>query len=93
MRANQKRVGNALIVHYRMGKSRCPKLGLTVSKKYGNAVKRNRFKRLVREAFRKLTPELPPDLELNIQPRFPPKTITLKDVTYELSKFRATESC
>jgi len=28
-----------------------PRLGLTVSKKYGNAVKRNLFKRRVREVF------------------------------------------
>ena len=42
------------------------RLGLTVTKKYGNAVKRNRFKRLAREAFRTL--DMPPML-YNISPR------------------------
>ena len=46
--SRRKSVGDLLFLYSSFNS---PKLGLTVSKKYGNAVKRNLFKRRVREVF------------------------------------------
>lgn len=46
-----------------------PRLGLSVSRKVGGAVVRNRWKRLLREAFRLHRCELPSGVDLVVSPR------------------------
>jgi len=46
-----------------------PRLGLSVSRKIGKAVVRNRWKRLVREAFRLSREQLPAGIDLVVVPR------------------------
>ncbi|MBI2481754.1 MAG: ribonuclease P protein component [Planctomycetia bacterium] len=45
------------------------RIGLSVSRKVGNAVLRNRWKRLLREAFRVQQSELPQGLDIVVRPR------------------------
>ena len=45
--------GNGFKIIFRQNKLSVSRLGLAVSSKVGNAVKRNRIKRIVREEFRK----------------------------------------
>lgn len=45
------------------------RLGLSISRKVGNAVVRNRWKRAIREAFRRQRLELPVGLDLVVRPK------------------------
>jgi ribonuclease P protein component len=46
-----------------------PRLGLSVSRKHGNAVVRNHWKRRLRDVFRRNREQLPPGVDLVIVPK------------------------
>ena len=80
-------VGSWIIVDVRKNKTEATKMGITASKHYGIAVKRNRFKRIVREAFRLCRYQLPTGFDLNIKPRPLAHQANPADIQKELLSF------
>ncbi len=60
---------DVLVVHAMRGESFGAKLGLSISKKVGNSPQRNRWKRLIREAFRLNQRDVPQRLWIVVRPR------------------------
>ncbi len=58
-----------LVINGAANGSTVTRLGLSVGRKVGNAVVRNRWKRRIREAFRQMQHELPPGIDIIIRPR------------------------
>lgn len=65
-----------------------PRLGICASSRLGAAVRRNRWKRMIREAFRLLKWELPPGLDLVVIPQayMCPPLQTLQSSLWRLSR-------
>ena len=64
-----------------------PFLGITVSKKQGLANKRNRFKRLIREAFYLQRSRFPAGLLINIYARKSLNQLTFQDISKDFTTF------
>lgn len=71
--ARCRKIVGPLVVHGRPNGLDHPRLGLSVARRVGTAVQRNRFKRLIREAFRHLQHDFPRgyDLIIVVRPHEP----------------------
>lgn len=83
----KRHVGYWIMIDARKTKRPLTRLGITASRHYGMAVERNRFKRIVREAFRLCHPQLHAGFDLNIKPRQTALKAKTADIQAELIKF------
>lgn len=60
---------SVLVIHAVRGKQIWTRIGLSVSKRVGNSPIRNRWKRLIREAFRRQKTELPLGIDMVVRPK------------------------
>jgi len=74
------------IIIYQMGRQNHPRLGITVSKRVGKAVTRNRLKRLIREFFRKNRFALEANWDINIIAKPAAASLTARGVHDSLAQ-------
>ena len=72
------------MIECRQNNQNLTKLGITVTRRYGKAFQRNRFKRVVREAFRQCRYMLKSGFDLNIKPRSKANTAKTSDIIDDL---------
>jgi ribonuclease P protein component len=94
-RGRRSTAGRRIVLYARANQLGYNRLGLVVGRKLGRAFQRNRFKRLVREAFRRSKPDQPVGWDWLVLPRLPkkgdaqlpgasPQTWTMSEIQDEL---------
>jgi len=75
--------GKLFSVHAFPNELGTPRLGLSVSRRVGNAVMRNAVRRRLREVFHSARPEIPGDLDLVVSARPAAAEATLRELSEE----------
>ncbi|MBA2728807.1 MAG: ribonuclease P protein component [Parachlamydiaceae bacterium] len=79
--------GNFLIIDEKISRLPEIRLGITVTKRFGDAHHRNRLKRIVREAFRLCYADLRKGIDINVRPLVKARLATVLEIQSELKKF------
>ncbi len=76
-----------IVVIYRNNHGRS-RLGVAVSRKFGKSVQRNRFKRLIREFFRKNRDKLPDEHDIVVIPKIVDHSASYEELAKEFEKIQ-----
>ena len=79
-------VSPLLVVYALKNRTKNVRVGITTSKKVGNAVQRNRSRRVIREAFRALAPRVRPGFDLVLVARGKTPYVKSTDVRRQLER-------
>lgn len=83
-------VGQWIVIDSRENSTNLTRLGITATRRFGPAHERNRFKRIVREAFRLSQEKLPKGFDLNVKPRTQAKEASTSDIISDLILLQAS---
>ena len=75
-----------VVVYVLKNRTKNVRVGITTSKKVGNAVQRNRSRRVIREAFRALAPRVRPGFDLVLVARGKTPYVKSTDVRRQLER-------
>ena len=79
-------VSPLVVVYALNNRTKNVRVGITTSKKVGNAVQRNRSRRVIREAFRALAPRVRPGFDLVLVARGKTPYVKSTDVRRQLER-------
>jgi len=76
--------GGVVVYAWARDDDRPPRYALIVGRRWGDAPRRNRVRRLLRESFRTARPDLPPGFDFVLLPRRPIQSLRMQTVREDL---------